>query len=93
MRTLQTQIIGRRLSTPQVGRGASRENAQEAADGFRVHSRQEAEQPEETLIIDPRGQLRPAQQVEQKLVALLRDTMLPISLLRTSVLPETVVAE
>jgi hypothetical protein len=34
---------------------------------------------EETLVVDPRGQLTPSQLVERKLVALLRTTPLPLS--------------
>lgn len=41
----------------------------------------------ESLIPDPRGQLRPADAVEQKLLALLRRSMIPLSQVRATSLP------
>jgi hypothetical protein len=40
------------------------------------------DEPEEDLIPDERAELRPAQWVERKLVALLSDALLPISHIR-----------
>ena len=37
---------------------------------------------EESLIPDPRAQLRPSEHVERKLVVLLKNTALPVSFLR-----------
>jgi hypothetical protein len=38
---------------------------------------------EETLVVDPRGELTPAQFVERKLVTLLRTAALPVSMVHT----------
>lgn len=38
---------------------------------------------EETLVVDPRGEMTPSQFVERKLVTLLRTTPLPVSLVHT----------
>jgi hypothetical protein len=42
-----------------------------------------ADDAEETLIVDVRGELRPSQVVEQKLLTLLRGKALPVSHMRT----------
>jgi hypothetical protein len=41
---------------------------------------------DEVLVVDPRSTLRPAQQVERKLVALLKSVYLPVSHVRTTTL-------
>ncbi|HMC88756.1 MAG TPA: hypothetical protein VKI17_04370 [Gemmataceae bacterium] len=56
--------------------------AVEGSRNIRSSRRADQQDSDETLIADPRGHLRPAQQVERKLLSLLKDTMLPISLLR-----------
>ena len=55
-----------------------------------AQSHKPAEKPEpseqagtdETLILDPRGRLRPSEQVERKLWGLLSDAAVPVSFLR-----------
>ena len=44
---------------------------------------------EETLVVDARADLSPAQMVEQKLLVLLRDKALPVSYLQKVYLPRT----
>ena len=56
--------------------------AVEGSRSIRSSPRADQQDSDETLIADPRGHLRPAQQVERKLLSLLKDTMLPVSLLR-----------
>jgi hypothetical protein len=41
---------------------------------------------DEMLVVDPRSSLRPAQQVERKLMALLKSVYLPVSHVRTTTL-------
>jgi hypothetical protein len=43
---------------------------------------QEANSSDETLILDPRGRLRPSEHVERKLWGLLGDAVMPVSFLR-----------
>ncbi len=38
---------------------------------------------EETLVVDPRGEMTPSQLVERKLASLLRSNPLPVSLVHT----------
>jgi hypothetical protein len=67
-----------------------------AVEGSRtIRSGPRSDQPDsdETLIADPRGHLRPAQQVERKLLSLLKHTMLPISLLRVPACDESFISE
>ena len=52
------------------------------ADGTSWH--RSASPPQETLVVDARAGLTPAQMVERKLVSLLRRTLLPASHLQVS---------
>jgi hypothetical protein len=49
----------------------------------RRRTREEPVSGEETIVLDPRARLTPAQMVERKLVSLLADAPLPVSKLRT----------
>jgi hypothetical protein len=49
----------------------------------RRRTREERVAVEETMVLDPRSRLTPAQMVERKLVSLLADAPLPVSKLRT----------
>jgi hypothetical protein len=47
--------------------------------GLEATMRAKAPPADEALIVDARGQLRPAQQVEDKLLSLLRSVFVPVS--------------
>jgi hypothetical protein len=46
-------------------------------------------EPDESLIVDPRGQLSPAEMVERKLFVLLKGKSVPLSHLRLAPLPRS----
>jgi hypothetical protein len=75
--------LHRPAPTPATAKAARRRGPQDVARvraSTVLHAR--LAQPEETLVIDARGSLRPAQQVENKLVTLLKAMLLPVSQVR-----------
>jgi len=61
-------------------------SAQPAQEGWKPSTIKESGIPEETLVVDARARMRPAQCVEHKLVSLLRTMLVPVSQIRLTAL-------